>query len=71
MRNLLTVFGATGQQGGNLISFILARPGLSQLYKLRGVTRDIRKPAAVALSGKGVEMVQVRRPGGGCLQAPS
>ncbi len=66
MEKLLTVFGATGQQGGNLIDHILHHPELSEIYRLRGVTRDISKPAAVALQDKGVEMVQVKRAGGGC-----
>lgn len=63
MGKLLTVFGATGLQGGNLIGYILHHPELSNLYKLRGVTRDIHKPTAVALQAKGVEMVKVCRSG--------
>ena len=56
---LLTVFGATGAQGGSLIAYMLAHPSLSKSYRLRGVTRDVAKPASVALREKGVEMVQV------------
>jgi hypothetical protein len=40
-----------------VIKSILEHPGLSKTYKLRGVTRDVSKPAAVALKEKGVEMV--------------
>ena len=58
-KSLLTVFGATGAQGGSLIAHILARPSLSNAYRLRGVTRDVGKPASLALREKGVEMVQV------------
>lgn len=56
---LLTVFGATGAQGGSLIAYVIAHPSLSKSYRLRGVTRDVGKPASVALREKGVEMVQV------------
>lgn len=57
-KKLLTVFGATGAQGGNLIVYILGHPRLSAELQLRGVTRDVTKPAAVALTNKGVEVVQ-------------
>ena len=58
MPKLLTVFGATGAQGGSLIGFILEHPKLSKDYALRGITRDVSKPAAVALEERGVEIVQ-------------
>ncbi|GAO19938.1 hypothetical protein UVI_02043640 [Ustilaginoidea virens] len=58
MSKILTVFGATGNQGGSVIQAILTDPALSSEYKLRGVTRDVGKPAAQALTAKGVEMVQ-------------
>ncbi|CAG9947658.1 unnamed protein product [Clonostachys rosea f. rosea IK726] len=57
MSKILTVFGATGNQGGSVISAVLADPVLSKEYKIRGVTRDASKPAAKALAGKGVELV--------------
>ena len=57
MSKILTVFGATGNQGGSVIKTILADPALSKEFKIRGVTRDVSKPAAQALSAKGVEMV--------------
>lgn len=59
MPTLLTIFGATGAQGGSLISYILAHPTLSTLFRVRGVTRDIGKTASMALREKGVEMVEV------------
>lgn len=40
-----------------MIKSILEHPELSKTYKLRGVTRNVSKPAAVALNEKGVEMV--------------
>ncbi|MCJ1291614.1 hypothetical protein MMC34_003159 [Xylographa carneopallida] len=58
MSKLLVVFGATGQQGGSVISTVLAEPELSKQYKIRAITRDTSKPAAQALAHKGVEVVQ-------------
>ena len=60
MSKILTVFGATGQQGGSLLEYLLKRPDILKIYKLRGVTRDLEKDAAVALKQKNVEMVKVR-----------
>lgn len=59
MAKLLTVFGATGQQGGSLIEYVLQNSKLSQSWKLRGITRDVTKLNATALKEKGVEMVEV------------
>lgn len=44
MAKILTVFDATGQQGGALIDYILQHPEFS--FKLRGITRDASKSAA-------------------------
>jgi uncharacterized protein YbjT (DUF2867 family) len=60
MSKILTVFGATGNQGGSVIKNVLASSTLSKTYKIRGITRDASKPAAVALKDKGVEVVTVR-----------
>ncbi|KAL0262863.1 hypothetical protein SLS55_001837 [Diplodia seriata] len=57
MSKLITVFGATGNQGGSVIQAILADPALSNEFKIRGITRDASKPAAQALQAKGIEMV--------------
>ncbi|EED15656.1 NmrA family transcriptional regulator, putative [Talaromyces stipitatus ATCC 10500] len=57
MSKLITVFGATGNQGGSVIRSVLADPVLSKEYKLRGITRDISKESAKKLSSQGVEMV--------------
>lgn len=59
MAKLLTVFGATGQQGGALIDYVLETPQLSSAFRLRAVTRDATKPASVSLKEKGVEIVEV------------
>ena len=58
MAQILTVFGATGKQGGSVVDTILAHPILSTQYKLRAVTRDPSKPAGEALKKKGVEVVK-------------
>lgn len=57
-KRLLTVFGATGQQGGSLIRTVLKTPALSSKYSLRGVTRDTSKPAAQDLTKQGVDVVR-------------
>lgn len=58
MAKLLTVFGATGQQGGSVVDYVINDLELSKQYKVRGITRDITKPAAQALQQKGVEVVK-------------
>ncbi|KAL4911228.1 hypothetical protein BDW74DRAFT_6284 [Aspergillus multicolor] len=52
---ILVVLGATGNQGGSIISYFLSLP--SSPYTLRGVTRDPSSPKAAALASRGVEMV--------------
>jgi uncharacterized protein YbjT (DUF2867 family) len=59
MSKLLTVFGATGNQGGSVIRTILNDPVLSKEFKIRGVTRDAKKQSSKDLEAKGVEMVEV------------
>lgn len=58
MSKALTVFGATGNQGGSVIASVLGNPKLSSEYKLRAITRDPSKPSAKALADKGVETVK-------------
>ncbi|RHZ62451.1 NmrA/HSCARG family protein [Aspergillus thermomutatus] len=57
MGGLITVFGATGNQGGSVIKHILEDPQLSKEYKIRGITRDTSKKSAQVLAKKGVEVV--------------
>lgn len=57
MSKLLVVFGATGQQGGSVINFVLNDPELSKEYSLRAITRDVSRPAAMDLKSRGVEVV--------------
>ena len=46
MSKLLTVFGATGQQGGAIVEYVINDPELSKQYKIHGITRDLTKPTA-------------------------
>lgn len=57
MSKLLVIFGVTGQQGGSVAKYVINDPELSNIYKVRGITRDSSKPAAQALQQKGVELV--------------
>lgn len=57
MSKLLVIFGITGNQGGSIADFVLRDPDLSTQYKIRGVTRDPSKPAALELVAKGIEIV--------------
>ena len=58
MVGILTVFGATGKQGGSVVQTILSHPTLSTQYKVRAVTRDPSKPAGEALKTQGAEVVK-------------
>jgi uncharacterized protein YbjT (DUF2867 family) len=57
MSKLITVFGATGNQGGSVIDAILADGQLSKEFKVRGITRDTSKKSAQELAKRGVEVV--------------
>ncbi|KAL7891951.1 hypothetical protein HDV63DRAFT_415581 [Trichoderma sp. SZMC 28014] len=51
---IVAVVGATGSQGGAVVMELLKFP---EKYRVRGLTRDVTKPAAQLLSAKGVEVV--------------
>lgn len=51
----LVVLGATGNQGGSVLSHFLSLT--PSPYALRGVTRDVTSTKAASLSERGVEMV--------------
>ena len=57
-KKLLTIFGATGNQGGSVIDTVFAHPELKEKYSLRGITRDPSSGKSKALADKGVEMVK-------------
>jgi uncharacterized protein YbjT (DUF2867 family) len=59
MSRILTVFGATGSQGGSVIKSIREHPILSRTYQIRGVTRSLHSAASKRLAAEGVDMVQV------------
>jgi nucleoside-diphosphate-sugar epimerase len=52
---ILVVVGATGVQGGSVVSHFLSLP--DKPYRLRGITRNVDSDAAKSLAQKGVEMV--------------
>jgi uncharacterized protein YbjT (DUF2867 family) len=52
MTKTLAVFGATGQQGGSVVSHVLNDPELSQQYKIRAITRDVNSDKAKHLRKK-------------------
>ena len=57
MSKIIAVFGATGQQGGSVINYVMNDPELSQKYKIRAVTRDVDSKKAKQLKST-VEVVQ-------------
>ncbi len=54
MSRLITVFGATGAQGGGLSRALLADP--QRRFRVRAVTRRPQSPAALALAAAGAEV---------------
>lgn len=54
MSRLITVFGATGMQGGGVVKALLA----GGKFKVRGITRSLESKKAKELASQGVEMVQ-------------
>ena len=59
MSKLLTVFGATGQQGGSVVREVLADMELSKAFRIRAITRNTSNANAKNLSSQGVEVVSV------------
>lgn len=57
-KKILTIFGATGNQGGSTLSAVLNNPTLAPKYKIRAITRDPSKPSAQALASRGAELAQ-------------
>jgi uncharacterized protein YbjT (DUF2867 family) len=55
---LLVVFGATGQQGGSIVSHVLNDAELSKQFTIRGITRDLSSSRAEALKKKGVDIAK-------------
>jgi len=57
-RKIITVFGATGNQGGSVSKVFFDDPSLHSKYNIRAVTRDPTKDSAKALAEKGAELVK-------------
>ncbi|KAK3723033.1 hypothetical protein LTR37_002179 [Vermiconidia calcicola] len=57
MSKLLTVFGASGNQGGSVVRAVLKDPVLSKEFQIRAITRDSFKAPIVQFAEKGVEIV--------------
>ncbi|KAI9044486.1 NmrA/HSCARG family protein [Aspergillus affinis] len=55
MSKILTVFGATGNQGDSVIKAILADSVLSKEFKIRGITHDPSKSSSQKLAAAGVD----------------
>jgi uncharacterized protein YbjT (DUF2867 family) len=58
-KQIITVFGATGNQGGSVIDVFLSDPELSAKWQIRAITRDPTKEAGKNLAARGVEVVAV------------
>ncbi|KAI5918684.1 NmrA-like family protein [Camillea tinctor] len=56
-KKIITVFGATGAQGGGVVSTFISDPKLKDVWAVRGVTRNINSDPAKKLAAKGVEIV--------------
>ncbi|KAI5918783.1 NmrA-like family protein [Camillea tinctor] len=56
-KKIITVFGATGAQGGGVVSTFLEDAALKDEWTVRAVTRDVSKESAKKLSSRGAEVV--------------
>jgi len=60
-KKLITIFGATGKQGGAVVDTFLNDPQLNSEWRVRGVTRDASKDSSKKLAERGAEVVSVSR----------
>lgn len=58
-KKIITVFGATGNQGGAVVETFLSDPKLNNEWTVRGITRDVTKNSSKKLAARGVEVVSV------------
>jgi uncharacterized protein YbjT (DUF2867 family) len=56
-KKIITVFGATGNQGGSVVKSILQDPKAAAQFHIRAVTRDVTKPKAKELEQLGAEPI--------------
>lgn len=61
-KKIITVFGATGKQGGPVVQTFLRDPKLKDEWAVRGVTRNVEGAAAKKLAAQGVDIVTVCSP---------
>ena len=61
-KKIITVFGATGGQGGSVADIFLNDAKLKSDWVVRAVTRDVTKESSKKLQNKGAEVVSVRLP---------
>ncbi|KAK9364841.1 NmrA-like family-domain-containing protein, partial [Lipomyces kononenkoae] len=54
---IITVFGATGAQGGAVAQIFLQDPKLQSEWTVRAVTRDTTKESAKKLASQGAEVI--------------
>lgn len=59
-KKLITIFGATGNQGGSVVQIFLNDPKLNKEWSIRGVSRNADSDSSKKLAAQGVEMVSVR-----------
>lgn len=58
-KKIITVFGATGKQGGSIVRTFLNDPKLKNTWAVRGVSRSVEGEGAKKLTAQGVEVVAV------------
>lgn len=58
-KKIITVFGATGAQGGAVVQTFLNDPKLKSEWTVRAVTRDATSEKAKKLQSQGAEVVTV------------
>lgn len=58
-KKIITVFGATGKQGGSIVRTFLNDAKLKDIWAIRGVSRSVEGEGAKKLSAQGVEVVAV------------
>jgi uncharacterized protein YbjT (DUF2867 family) len=61
-KKIITVFGATGAQGGAVARTFLGDPKLKNSWVVRAVTRDPTKESAKKLQNDGAEVIAVSLP---------
>lgn len=57
-KQIIVVFGATGKQGGSVVSSLLSDSAAGKFH-VRAITRDVTKASAKALALKGAEVIAV------------